>query len=64
MPMPKITMKKAEFRVASRKIVLVAETIASFTKTEKDDQVVAIFSEAFNNDELFAKLCEVLGIEE
>ncbi len=59
---PKITMTKTEFKANSQKIVLVAQTIASFTPTQKDDQVVSIFNNLVNNAEMFDQLCELLGI--
>ncbi len=59
-----MNMTKADFKKTALKVIVLAEVAASFTPTNKDDQVVELVGSLFKDDEKFDEVCELLGISD
>jgi len=57
-------MTKADFKKNGLKAIALAELVASFTPTPKDDQAVALIGSLFKEDDKFDQVCELLNITE
>lgn len=56
-------MNAEEFREAVLRGLSVAGALARFTKTTKDDQAIGIAEHLFRDDELFARVKELLELK-
>jgi hypothetical protein len=51
-----------QFRDNARKFLLMAQMLASFTPTNRDDQAVALLMGVVSDDAKFQQLCDVIGL--
>ena len=56
-------MTVESLRAAVEPVLLVAQIVATYTKTEKDDKAVRLLQKIIHDDEIAGGICELLSKE-